>query len=356
MTDQAEDIRARVDLTAVVIAMRDGTPCVLTVQAPLPAPTSARMAVAESSVAENSAAELATEAAAPSFSPISLPAGPLQPGHRSLQGGLRSWVERQTGCQLGYVEQLYTFADRPGGARESEPETRNRAISIAYLALVSIAKENLPIEERWRPWYGFFPWEDMRFGEPPARTAVLDRLWDWASEAGRARARDCLGRMLLTFGLNGFPWDEERALERYEMLYEAGLVAEAWWDRGMKPPADVTGGPGIPMVADHRRILATAISRLRAKIKYRPVLFELMPPTFTLSELQKTAEALCGIALHKQNFRRLIAQQRLVEETGEIATATGGRPAKLMRFRSEVTLERPAPGVRLSATRRAAYP
>src|SRR3546814_8565485 len=73
------------------------------------------------------------------------------------------------------------------------------------------------------------------------------------------------------------------------------------------------------MVADHRRILATAISRLRAKIKYRPVLFELMPPRFTLSELQKTAEALSGIPLHKQNFRRLIAQQGLVEETGEVA-------------------------------------
>ena len=81
-----------------------------------------------------------------------------------------------------------------------------------------------------------------------------------------------------------------------------------------------------------------------------------MPPSFTLLQLQKTAEALSGISLHKQNFRRLIAQQALVEETGELTADTGGRPAKLVRFRKEVTLERPAPGVRLKATRPGACP
>src|SRR3546814_6602410 len=81
---------------------------------------------------------------------------------------------------------------------------------------------------------------------------------------------------------------EERVLERYEMHYEAGLVPEAFVDRAIEPPPEIATISGLPMVADHRRILATAISRLRAKIKYRPVLFELMPPRFTLSELQKT--------------------------------------------------------------------
>ncbi len=101
------------------------------------------------------------------------------------------------------------------------------------------------------------------------------------------------------------------------------------------------------MTADHRRMLALAIARLRGKIKYRPVVFELMPPTFTLLQLQRTVEALSGVRLHKQNFRRLIEQQRLVEETGEATSETGGRPARLVRFRREVLLERPAPGVRL---------
>jgi hypothetical protein len=110
---------------------------------------------------------------------------------------------------------------------------------------------------------------------------------------------------------------------------------------------------GVAMAADHRRILATAIGRLRGKIKYRPVVFELMPPSFTLLQLQRTVEALSGVRLHKQNFRRLVEQQGLVEETGGISAETGGRPARLVRFRREVLLERPAPGLRLRAARRA---
>ena len=103
----------------------------------------------------------------------------------------------------------------------------------------------------------------------------------------------------------------------------------------------------MAMASDHRRILATAIGRLRGKIKYRPVVFELMPPAFTLLQLQRTVEALAGVRLHKQNFRRLVEQQGLVEETGAMSAATGGRPARLVRFRREVLLERPAPGLRL---------
>ena len=71
---------------------------------------------------------------------------------------------------------------------------------------------------------------------------------------------------------------------------------------------------------DHRRILATAISRLRGKLKYRPVVFELMPETFTLTELQRTVEAISGRHLHKQNFRRLVEKGQLVEPTGAAST------------------------------------
>jgi len=136
-------------------------------------------------------------------------------------------------------------------------------------------------------------------------------------------------------------------LERYELLYSAGLTAEAQRDgresalsRGKVEPI------GEPMQFDHRRILATAISRLRAKLKYRPVVFELMPEEFTLTELQRTVEAIAGRHLHKQNFRRLVEGTELVEPTGEVSTHTGGRPAAMYRFRREVLKERPAPGLR----------
>jgi hypothetical protein len=101
------------------------------------------------------------------------------------------------------------------------------------------------------------------------------------------------------------------------------------------------------MVADHRRILATGIARLRAKIKYNPVVFELMPPAFTLLQLQRCVEAIAGMNLHKPNFRRLIEQQQLVEETGDMVAETGGRPAKAFRFREAVKEERAVVGTKL---------
>ena len=104
-------------------------------------------------------------------------------------------------------------------------------------------------------------------------------------------------------------------LQRYELLYEAQLVPEAGRAKSIPDPL-----PGEPMMHDHRRILATGIARLRAKIKYRPVVFELMPESFTLLDLQRAVEALAGLRLHKQNFRRLIEQQGLVEETGKVST------------------------------------
>ena len=103
---------------------------------------------------------------------------------------------------------------------------------------------------------------------------------------------------------------------------------------------------GEPMRLDHRRILATAIARLRAKLKYRPVVFELMAQEFTLTEIQRTVEAISGRHLHKQNFRRLVESAALVEPTGEMSTLTGGRPAALFRFRREVAQERPSAGLR----------
>jgi hypothetical protein len=76
-----------------------------------------------------------------------------------------------------------------------------------------------------------------------------------------------------------------------------------------------------------------------------------MPPSFTLLQLQRTVEALAGRLVHKQNFRRLIEQQDLVEETGSTTFGTGGRPAKLFRFRHAVLAERAAAGTKLPLSR-----
>ena len=277
-----------------------------------------------------------------------LPSGPLEVEHRTLELGLRAWVERQTKQRLGYVEQLYTFGDRD--RVETGEAFRGRALTVAYLALVRQALPAGAAEAGWQNWYRFFPWEDWRSGQPAALAPLKQRLSQWVAQAGTEAERRLREERV---GL-AFPgsWNEELVLERYELLYEAGLIQERWRDLGRPlPPQD---GPvfGEQMAADHRRVLATAIGRLRGKIKYRPVVFELMPPAFTLLQLQRTVEALAGVRLHKQNFRRLVEQQGLVEETGGISAATGGRPARLVRFRREVLLERPAPGLRLRAGRR----
>jgi len=265
-----------------------------------------------------------------------LPSGPFESRHRTLQMGVRSWVEEQTHYPLGYVEQLYTFADRD---RQSDG---GRAVSISYLGLTRETRAALPADAGWHSWYRYLPWEDWRAG-PPAllAKAIRPRLRDWA-QGDVALRRDRRERIAVNFPAAERDWNEELVLQRYELLYEAGLVPEAGRDRPVARPL-----PGAAMTHDHRRILATAIARLRAKIKYRPVVFELMPESFTLLQLQRAVEALAGRRLHKQNFRRLIEQQGLVEETRGVSKETGGRPAKLVRFRREVQLERRVTGTKL---------
>jgi hypothetical protein len=279
-----------------------------------------------------------------------LPSGPLEPQHRTLEAGLRAWVETQTSQTLGYVEQLYTFGDR-----NRQPHNHDvRALSIGYLALVREARPSGSRDAEWRDWYRYFPWEDWRGGRPDILASIADALHRWAAAAANVEERRLReARTRVTFCYGPEHWNDEQVLERYELLYEVGLVPESHRD-GVKvwtKPGEVVE-KAEPMAADHRRILATAIARLRGKIKYRPVVFELMPPEFTLSRLQRTVEALAGVRLHASNFRRLVETQGLVEETGGVRAETGGRPARLVRFRRDVLTERPAPGMRLPLSRR----
>src|SRR6187455_220647 len=275
-----------------------------------------------------------------------LPFGPFDPlAHRTFEIGLRAWVEAQTGLRVGYVEQLYTFGDR---GRHAGPADEAHMVSVGYLALTRMP-ETAAVSKKagagFEPWYRFFPWEDWREKRPDILDKIiLPLLEEWAAGSGKSEPARALGRrdrVRLCFGGGGSPWDEEKALDRYELLYEAGLVEEARRD-GREAALARRPFPtlGEPMRFDHRRILATAIARLRAKLKYRPVIFEVMAREFTLTELQRTVEAISGRRLHKQNFRRLVEAAALVEATGDMSTATGGRPAALFRFRREVLAER----------------
>lgn len=319
-----------IGLSAVIVSVESGQPCALVVTHP---------------DAEDS-----------------LPFGPFDPGSQhTLEQGLREWVGQQTHFDLEYTEQLYTFGDRGrhSGAGRNGRAAATRVVSVGYLALTRQMKGDGAKgahDTRWQGWYRYFPWEDWRKSKP--RTIddrILPKLRSFVKSAPDSHTAQLRrDRMRLCFGADGVAWDEEKVLERYELLYEAGLVPEFVRDNRLEGRArdDCTGEIlGAAMMFDHRRILATAIARLRGKMKYRPVVFELMPPSFTLLELQRTVEALLGRQLHKQNFRRLVAEQGLVEGTGQFAASARGRPAEQFRFRRDVLRERPAPGLRLGARR-----
>ncbi|SLN71642.1 hypothetical protein ROA7450_03944 [Roseovarius albus] len=260
-----------------------------------------------------------------------LPSGPFESSHRSLQSGLRAWIEAQTGHPVGYLEQLYTFADKDRDPR-SEYAAASQRISIGYLGLVREQDAAGAGHPAWHSWYQYFPWEDHRNRSPEQLPRITKRLIVWAGDDPMR-----IQRVDYLFGLNGKAWNEELVLQRYELMYEAGLVDGAEFGR--------------PMASDNRRILATGISRLRAKIKYSPVVFELMPESFTLLQLQRTVEALSGLHLHKPNFRRQIDQQELVEETSEVSSGASGRPARLFRYRPAILEARMLSGARLPLSR-----
>ena len=281
-----------------------------------------------------------------------LPFGAFDPeGHRTFEIGLRDWVTAQTGFDLGYVEQLYTFGDRGRDlptARLDDSTEQSRIISVGYLALTPEATEIGAFDAVWRDWYRYFPWEDHRDGPPVNVLEPLsEALKAWSERALSSHDQnDRWARATLAFGLEDHSWVEERVLERCELLYEAQILPESWRDRGITQAVPISERiTGVQMRSDHRRILATGMSRLRGKIKYRPVVFELMEETFILSSLQETVEGILGLRLHKQNFRRALEKVNFVEGTGQFETATGGRPAERFRFRREILSERASLGI-----------
>ena len=311
---QGNEQGVRIGLSAVVIALRAGQAVVLTTHAADGAPA--------------------------------LPFGPFDPARdRTFELALRAFVTEQTGFPLGFVEQLYTFGDAGRASPRATPgPERAREVSVGYLALTAEAPEAPGLDAAWTPVFDIFPWEDGRDGPPAVMKTLAPALRAWAADDARR-----LARAETLFALTPERrWNEERVLERYELLYEAGLVAESARDHDRLAPSVI---PDLPMASDHRRIVATALGRLRSKLKYRPVLFDLTPETFTLSALQAAAEAVAGLSLHKQNFRRGVERAGLVQATGVFSSDTGGRPAELFRFVGADPLGGPAPGLTLPGQR-----
>lgn len=170
-----------------------------------------------------------------------LPNGPLSPLRNSLQAGVKLWVAKQTSQPMGYVEQLYTFVDTHRRNEHGMP-----VLYVSYLGLVREAADSiLHPDAKWQDCYGYFPWEDLRT-DGGQRDAVVGRLRIWANSADTEEVRQKrLKRIHLCWGVEPENWSEEYVLQRYEMLYESGLIAEA-----AEPQANfdfaLTGQPHAP--------------------------------------------------------------------------------------------------------------
>eukprot|EP01042_Synura_sphagnicola_P016534 gene16534-20912_t len=181
-----------------------------------------------------------------------LPSGPFVPeNHRTFDLALRAFVQAQTGFDIGYVEQLYSFGD--DGRQALVPATEaNRIISVGYLALTPQARFQTRVDAEWLPFHHFFPWEDWRNGDTNlALNALRPPLADWCAK-GETPAAQALRRQRIEtlFPIDFDHWNEERVLDRYELLYDAGLTGE----QGARSGRSVTGHN---MASDHRRIAAT---------------------------------------------------------------------------------------------------
>jgi len=280
------------------------------------------------------------------------PSVAFDPGdHKCLDRGLRDWLHESYGLEVGRIEQVHTArrssADDEFGASCS-------ALSIGFLGLVPPQYRSVVTRGTWRRCLDFLPWEDRRrrgglTGHERFGQYLLNQLQS-ATLAGEHTLDRQSRRIRAAFGLDMTPWDETSTLERCALFEQhaphvdgAGHAAYVEsFGRDAKVPAS--------LVADHLQILAAAMGRLRSRLRVRPIAVDLVPPVFTLLDLQRSAEAILGPSLHKQNFRRYVEGAGVIEATGTMRQQTGGRPAQLFRFRREGVSERRLASRRLAAT------
>ena len=269
--------------------------------------------------------------------PGRLPFGPFVPDqHRTMEIGLRQWVGEQVGVGLGHVEQLYTFADR--GRQHATPGAPH-VVSVGYLALTNQTGSQT---QSWRDIYNFFPWEDWRDGEPSMLADIIYPALDsWLTQHAERRES-----ARLAFGRDGLPWGEEYVLERYELLYEAGLVSEAFTD-GRENAAPTPVVPGEALTAGPSPHFGNRCGPIARKIEisagnFRPHAANIYPDPVTAHGRNGA-----GCYPAQAEFPPACRKIGLFGSHGTHVKARG-RPAELFKFRHQERSERPLAGLRVS--------
>ena len=187
-----------------------------------------------------------------------------------------------------------------------------------------------------------------RYSLPGTFVGMRESLDDAARRvlAEKAGLRDVFLEQLYTFGA---PRRDPRtrvisvayyALVPRERLEAIPAMTGALLARVDVPWEGETGGPVelasnqavLPLAFDHADILGMAVKRLRGKLDYTPIGFQLLPHTFTLAQLQRVHETVLERPLNKDSFRRRMLASGLLEATGEEQRDVGHRPAEFYRF------------------------
>ncbi len=192
------------------------------------------------------------------------------------------------------------------------------------LQVLLVKRKNPPFEGRWAIPGGYVEVDES------LEDAAARELYEETS------VQDVHIEQLYTFGAPNRDPRGRVVTVAYFALVPAALAVQAGDDASDAQWKSIRRLPA--MAFDHTQIVQYALKRLRYKLEYSAVGFQLLPPAFTLSDLQQAYEIVLGEQLDKRNFRRRILQAEIIEETGGYRTSEG-RPAKLYRFRADAVAE-----------------
>ncbi len=192
-------------------------------------------------------------------------------------------------------------------------------LDASRLKVLLIRRDREPFEGRWALPGGFV---DM---DEPLEAAALRELRE---ETG---VGDLFLEQLYSFGEpDRDPRGRVISVAYYALVNRSDHRAEAADDAREAQWIDVNALP--PLAFDHAKVIDVALSRLRAKVRYQPIGFELLPGKFTLSQLQSLYETILGQSLDKRNFRRKILAMSLLTPLPETQRDVAHRAARLYRF------------------------
>lgn len=207
-----------------------------------------------------------------------LPGGFLNPNGETLEECAKRVLKRETNLQNIFLEQLYTYDD-------PKRDPRTRVVSTSYMALVDKEKLTDMINEN-------ASWFDV----------VLQEETDDKIEIVLDNGTD-------TIKINVKKILREKTTDRYQFQSEKGK----------------------DLAFDHDLVIVSGIERLRNKLSYTDIVFNMMPKYFTLGELQQVYEVILNKKLLDPAFRRIIASK--VEKTSKMKTGEGHRPSALFKYK-----------------------